>query len=597
MVTRRVFAFTLLVVPAARLCAPAYAAQPFALALPALALSAKMGSISPVLRTRLTGQDTSSPSSQSLSQSLSTASAPGLSIAVADFSGADKELGRFLADTLLTDLTQSERLHMVERAEIGKALTELKLQSTGLAEPQDVKKVGRLLGADRLIVGSYLVREGQLIVNARLLDVRTGRVTPGGAANVTGSRDQMLVLVHQLAHRFHRRVTGADLLLENERVDPAQRPQMDAHSETIPDTPLTDNGDIARNQNPDGSAPATRAGEAAGRNSAQPSRSGGYTGGYNVREPETQNAGPALSSPITYSAAPPLYIVPPPFAPQRVVSSGDMARLLSRSGGREVTRFFTPGRDGDPISRLRALVALVKAGGFTIPLAAGDARSLNGLLPDAASVPLWAVRYVSVALHHGLWPLYRPLHPQSDADWDFVGGMARRLNTATQLARRGLVPNPSGRAGRGVVTQASIGIGARVTSASFPVRVGTPPIIGSTNDASQVVYTGLLIEARDLAVQRTMSARIVDTDGRQVYPDPNHVPDIDYVEDHGMADYYHNGGDARRAGDHPLVVRALGISGDAIVISLSAAARIREEERRDGFLRLWRVGILLDEGK
>ena len=150
---------------------------------------------------------------------------PGLSIAVADFSGADKELGRFLADTLLTDLTQSERLHMVERAEIGKALTELKLQSTGLAEPQDVKKVGRLLGADRLIVGSYLVRDGQLLINARLLDVRTGRVTPGGAANVTGSRDQMLLLVHQLAHRFHRRVTGADLLLENERVDPVLSPR------------------------------------------------------------------------------------------------------------------------------------------------------------------------------------------------------------------------------------------------------------------------------------------------------------------------------------------------------------------------------------
>ncbi len=595
MVTRRVFAFALIVVPAARLCAPAYAAQPFALASPSLSLSAKMSGLSPVLRTRLTGQENAS-------QSLPSASTPGLSIAVADFSGADKELGRFLADTLLTDLTQSERLHMVERAEIGKALTELKLQSTGLAEPQDVKKVGRLLGADRLIVGSYLVREGQLIVNARLLDVRTGRVTPGGAANVTGNRDQVLVLVHQLAHRFHRRVTGADLLLENERVDPIPRPQRDTRSETLPDAPPLDSGDIARSPDSDTNAPTARAGEAAGRSGAQPSRSGGYTTGYNVREPQPQNARPA---PVTYSAAPPLYIVPPPFAPQRIVSSGDMVRLLSRSGGRDTSRFFSPGRDGDPISRLRALVALVKAGGFPIPLAAGNTASLNGLLPDAPSVPLWAARYVSVALHHGLWPLYRPLHPQSDADWDFVGGMARRLNTATQLARRGSVPSQSGKAVPAVVAQARMGIGAqartsieaRVTPTSFPVRIGTPPIIGSPSDAAQVVYTGLLIEARDLPVQRTMSARIVDTDGQQVYPDPDHVPDIDYVEDHGMADYYHSGANARRAGDHPLVVRALGISKDALVISLSAAARIREEERRDGFLRLWHVGILLDEGK
>ena len=165
----------------------------------------------------LAAQTNHSANSSSNASTLNTTPANGVSIAVADFSGADKELGRFLADTLLTDLAQSERLHMVERAEIGKALTELKLQSTGLAEPQDVKKVGKLLGADRLIVGSYLVRDNQLLINARLLDVRTGRVTPGGAANVTGNRDDVLLLVHQLAHRFHKRVTGAELLLENER--------------------------------------------------------------------------------------------------------------------------------------------------------------------------------------------------------------------------------------------------------------------------------------------------------------------------------------------------------------------------------------------
>src|SRR5690348_10227270 len=75
----------------------------------------------------------------------------GVTVAVADFSGTDKDLGRFLADTLLTDLAQSKKLVLVERAQIGQALTELKLQSSGLAEPKQVTRLGRLVGADHLI--------------------------------------------------------------------------------------------------------------------------------------------------------------------------------------------------------------------------------------------------------------------------------------------------------------------------------------------------------------------------------------------------------------------------------------------------------------
>src|SRR5205085_549074 len=76
-------------------------------------------------------------------------------IAVADFSGEDPELGRLLADTLLTDLGQSTQLHLVERTEIRRALEELKLQSTGLFAPEEAQALGRMVRADGLIVGSF----------------------------------------------------------------------------------------------------------------------------------------------------------------------------------------------------------------------------------------------------------------------------------------------------------------------------------------------------------------------------------------------------------------------------------------------------------
>ena len=89
----------------------------------------------------------------------------------------------------------------------------------------------------------------------------------------------------------------------------------------------------------------------------------------------------------------------------------------------------------------------------------------------------------------------------------------------------------------------------------------------------------------------------MDTNGVQVYPDVRHVPDIDWVEDHGMADYYHEGVERTRTGAHPMIVSALDISGDALVVSVETGRHILEAERRDGFLRQWRVGILLDQGK
>lgn len=144
-------------------------------------------------------------------------------IAVADFSGKDADFGRFLADTLLTDLAQSERLRLVERTEIRKALLELKLQSTGLVEPQQVQQLGKLISADKVIVGSYQSHNGTLTVNARLLEVGTGRLAPGGAANVSGNENVLLPLVHQLAHLLHKKITGTDFRIDGELepVDPA----------------------------------------------------------------------------------------------------------------------------------------------------------------------------------------------------------------------------------------------------------------------------------------------------------------------------------------------------------------------------------------
>ncbi len=145
-------------------------------------------------------------------------------IAVADFSGADPDMGRFIAETLLTDLAESRSLHFAERSEIRRALDELKLQSTGLIDSQQIAQLGKLVSADRLIVGSYFEAGDQVIINARLLDVETGRLAEGGSGNVSGDRRNLLSLVHRLAHQFHRRITGDDFVIDGEGAEPRTQP-------------------------------------------------------------------------------------------------------------------------------------------------------------------------------------------------------------------------------------------------------------------------------------------------------------------------------------------------------------------------------------
>src|SRR5205823_843094 len=140
-----------------------------------------------------------------------TGSTPGATLAVADFSGADRELGTFLAETLVTDLGQSRQLHLVECSEVRTALADLKLEPSGTLEPAQMRRLGRLIHADKIVVGSYLAREHRITINARVLDLQSGQTVPGGAGNVSGSDQGLLALAHQLARHLHKRLANSEL--------------------------------------------------------------------------------------------------------------------------------------------------------------------------------------------------------------------------------------------------------------------------------------------------------------------------------------------------------------------------------------------------
>lgn len=98
-----------------------------------------------------------------------------------EYQGGDDQyepLGRGLAEMLTTDLANVGRLQIVERIRLQAILDELELARSEYVDQATAPRVGRLLGAGRLVGGSYLVAEEEIRLQVTLADVATGERSP-----------------------------------------------------------------------------------------------------------------------------------------------------------------------------------------------------------------------------------------------------------------------------------------------------------------------------------------------------------------------------------------------------------------------------------
>ncbi|MDK9708280.1 MAG: CsgG/HfaB family protein [Desulforhopalus sp.] len=107
-------------------------------------------------------------------------------VAVLDFEsiGSEDYLGKAVAEIMRTELVGTDRFRVVERAQIKQALTEQTLQLSGTIDTASVVQLGKLLGADQIIVGSVVKIGSAYTINSRMIDVKTGEARLG--RNVTG---------------------------------------------------------------------------------------------------------------------------------------------------------------------------------------------------------------------------------------------------------------------------------------------------------------------------------------------------------------------------------------------------------------------------
>ena len=267
-------------------------------------------------------------------------------------------------------MQQSDKLNLVDRSALKPALAEMKFQASGLVEPQQVKKLGQLVGADQLIVGSFMAHNDDLAINARLISVKTGRLIPGGGASVSGHRKDLAGLITKLAQQFHRRVTGEELLAGNEPLTP-QAGRLHAGA-SVPDVPI---GNL-----------------------------------------------------LTYYQEKGL--IPAAAAPETPVMERDLARLVgkvARSLSAPNDYALSTTQPALPVTRIRVLAALVKLAETPDSIAAfrGDLSRPRPLDGDAA--PTWGLPYLAAALSEGWLRADEAFRPRNVANWTFVSALLARL--------------------------------------------------------------------------------------------------------------------------------------------------------------------------
>ena len=164
-----------------------------------------------------------------------------LGIAVLDLqaNGISPVEATALSDMLRSSITKTileqkakikDSYALIERSQMDKILEQFDLQNKGCTDISCAVEFGKLLSADRIIIGSVSLVGSTYMVIARIVDVETGRAIISVDRKQTGVIDNVIDLMPLVAHEL---LTGEKLAVPNPTgtsppVTPQQQPTVSA---------------------------------------------------------------------------------------------------------------------------------------------------------------------------------------------------------------------------------------------------------------------------------------------------------------------------------------------------------------------------------
>lgn len=151
-------------------------------------------------------------------------------IAVVDFrnTGNDKSydyLENTIPEAIITNLAKGGNVEIVERSRLTEALKEMELGMTGIIDERTAIEVGKAVGANAILLGSFVSIGDVIRINARLIDVETSRIIKAETVQ-GGVGEEIFSLMDEMARSIEAQLIG-----ETEQVEQIQPIQVDESPE------------------------------------------------------------------------------------------------------------------------------------------------------------------------------------------------------------------------------------------------------------------------------------------------------------------------------------------------------------------------------
>jgi TolB-like protein len=107
-----------------------------------------------------------------------------IKIAVLQFpytNGKVSEGSIIIQERITSIFARNKRITLIERDQLKKIFKELELHSTGVVDDKTTKKLGKLLGADAITMGTLNdINNEEVEINARIVQTETGKILSAG---------------------------------------------------------------------------------------------------------------------------------------------------------------------------------------------------------------------------------------------------------------------------------------------------------------------------------------------------------------------------------------------------------------------------------
>jgi TolB-like protein len=120
-------------------------------------------------------------------------------------------LGKGIAAMMISDLGAVQEIQLLERERMQDVVKEMETQHTKYYDSTTAVKVGRLAGAEYIVVGAFAALQPKMRIDTRVVRVETGEIVK--TAQVTGDEDKFFDLEQKLAKNL---IDGLGLALSPE---------------------------------------------------------------------------------------------------------------------------------------------------------------------------------------------------------------------------------------------------------------------------------------------------------------------------------------------------------------------------------------------